>query len=359
MPAPRNVLFVTPDFGENSLGRTYCLWLLARHLGWGTGVVSAKGNALWHPLAGSEFAADCLPRLSARSRRGRVEQLRGTAADFDTVVAVKPLPESYGLARSAVDPSSQTFVLDCDDPDLEAWQLGGLNTRRWILRAGRHPLYMLGMQRMRAAAHREARMITSNPTLQQRHGGSVIAHSRPLPAALAPHTASAPSVAFVGTARRHKGIDQLRHAVSKLSSQGYTLTVTDDAPADAMPHERWVGQVSMERGLEIVAHSDISAIPSLDDVFSRGQLPAKLIDAMMSGRAIVASSLPPISWALSATGRLVPPGDTEALVTALSELRSPSVRNDLGRAARARAETMFTVEALAPAFERACSPAGR
>jgi hypothetical protein len=53
------VTFVTPNFENNSLGRTWVLWSLARALGWSTTVVGVKGRTIWGPLAETGFAADC------------------------------------------------------------------------------------------------------------------------------------------------------------------------------------------------------------------------------------------------------------------------------------------------------------
>ena len=96
----RRVLLVTPNFQNNSLGRTYCLWLLCRELGWQTRVVGVKGDTLWPALAGSDFAADCvLPSGSADDRKAAlVEHVEWS----DVVVAVKPLPTSFGVALELI-----------------------------------------------------------------------------------------------------------------------------------------------------------------------------------------------------------------------------------------------------------------
>jgi glycosyltransferase involved in cell wall biosynthesis len=75
------------------------------------------------------------------------------------------------------------------------------------------------------------------------------------------------------------------------------------------------------------------------------------MDAMMAGRAIVASDIAPIRWALADTGLIVPPGDVDALVTALAGLRDRTIRQQYGVAAHARALAMFSVEAVAPTLD--------
>jgi glycosyltransferase involved in cell wall biosynthesis len=129
--------------------------------------------------------------------------------------------------------------------------------------------------------------------------------------------------------------------------EGSTLTVTADAPSDVLPRERWVGQTSFSGGLDLVDQADVVALVSSPTVYGRGQLPAKLIDAMVAGRAIVASDLPPMRWALGKAGVIVDADDTSALVTALQSLRAPELRRELGDRARQRAIDMFSVEVVA------------
>jgi glycosyltransferase involved in cell wall biosynthesis len=96
-------------------------------------------------------------------------------------------------------------------------------------------------------------------------------------------------------------------------------------------------------------------VPSADTPFARAQLPVKLIDAMMAGRAVIASDLAPIRWALGGTGVLVRPGSAHELVLALRRLtvdESTGV-SYLGALARERALAHFTPQAVAPALAAA------
>jgi glycosyltransferase involved in cell wall biosynthesis len=105
--------------------------------------------------------------------------------------------------------------------------------------------------------------------------------------------------------------------------------------------------------------------------------PYRLIEAMMSGRAVVALDVGPASETLGDAGVLVPPDDPDALAAAcVSLLRSPTRRRSLGEAARRRALGGYTTDRMlggyqalytdlagpppAPAFELALSvPAPR
>ncbi|GAA0458397.1 hypothetical protein Ade02nite_07730 [Paractinoplanes deccanensis] len=71
--------------------------------------------------------------------------------------------------------------------------------------------------------------------------------------------------------------------------------------------------------------------------------PYRLIEAMMSGRAVVGVDVGPAAETLGDAGVLVQPGDPAELAIAISDLlRSPARRRQLGDAARRRALTHFT-----------------
>jgi glycosyltransferase involved in cell wall biosynthesis len=350
----KSVLFVTPFLDDNSTGRTYSLWLLAQSLGYRSEMVAFKGDKVWEPLAGSEFAAAChIQRKS--SWRAKVDWLADTAQNFDVVVAVKPLPDSLGIALAARKKKPFPLVVDVDDPDLEARLL-----RRPLWRAIawrlRHLRFWLSAC-VFPPFHKRTSVMVSNPTLQAKYGGVLVPHVRLDAVESLPHTSSHPVVAFIGTPRPHKGLDVLRAAIASISTEGFSLVVTATAPADAQPWEHWVGNVSLEDGLELVAGADIVVIPSRRGLNSTGQLPVKLVDAMMLGRAVIVSDVAPLPWATGGDALITPEGDVPALTEALLELANPAVRDRLGQSLRSRALELFTVSKTAPAFRRACERA--
>ncbi len=99
------------------------------------------------------------------------------------------------------------------------------------------------------------------------------------------------------------------------------------------------------------------ALPSLDQGYAPAQVPVKLIDAMHAGRAVVASDLPPVRWALGDAGLLVPPGSVGQLSAALVKLADPEVRARLGQAARSRALERFVPGAVSPVVAKVVAAA--
>ena len=331
---------VVHDMGINALGRAYSLSLLAAELGWDYQVSGRSSTGqLWPVVAGTEFASRCRTVSDA-------SQLSELARWSAVVLAIKALPGSFGVALDLARDHRKPLLLDIDDPDLEQ-HAARVRSSRGRLK-GRHEL-----RRSRALkqAAKRRRKIVSNPTLQRAWGGVIVPHVRT--------SGGGPSreaidgrlnVAFVGTARPHKGIDVLRRAVAELSEEGYSLTITDEAPTDPKPWETWTGATSLESGAALAARADIIAVPSLAEGYAPSQLPVKLIDAMMAGAAIIASDLEPIRWALDGTGLLCRPGSVGGLIASLRELRSAERRAELGTSARARALATFTPHKVAPTF---------
>jgi glycosyltransferase involved in cell wall biosynthesis len=96
---------------------------------------------------------------------------------------------------------------------------------------------------------------------------------------------------------------------------------------------------------DLLALADIFAMPSL-----REGLPMALLEAMMAGKAIVASATGGIPEAIydGREGILVPPGKMDALKQGLRALMTdPARRRSLGAAALARATREFTVQVMA------------
>jgi len=346
----------------NAIGRTYSLWLLTEELGWDARIHVPDADRVWAPLQDEKRFRSCF--------RTSIDE----AGSSDVLVAVKPLPGSFGLALRVRARTGHPLVLDVDDPDWE-WAFG-FHRRHAFVRAARRilrgrPAFPVDgggtNRRPHLAAYRESRLrgrarhlgavAISNPTLSRWYPGTLVPHVRvPVPVPSASQGAGL-RVAFVGTPRQHKGIEVLRSAAR--SVDGVRLLVTAAAPPDASSNEEWIGETSLAAGLRLVGDADVVALPSLDTGYARYQFPVKVIDAMLAERAIVASDLAPLRWAAEGAALFVPPGDVESLARALDRLRDPTFRESLGRRGRSMALARFTPQAVAPAFAGLIEEAGR
>lgn len=342
------ITFLTESLENNSLGRTFSLWLLAQELGWQSEIVSSRGADVWAPLSGTEFADHCYSVPPA-------EVSRTVHRECDLLVACKPLEQSLGIALRVGAERRLPILVDIDDPDLEAMMRVGRPVQR-AARAIRRPGRTLRDLRYRKEAV-ERPSIVSNPWLHARYGGTLIPHARVDQGSGDYSSTDRPGLVFVGTNRTHKGVGVLREATARLQEIGFTLTVTDVPPHDAKSWEAWVGQTTLADGASLVKGADIVALPSLHTRQAEGQLPAKLIDAMLLGRAVVVTDVDPMPWAVGDTGLIVKAGSVDELTNALDQLRDPGLRRSLGIAARRRALAEFTVGPLSERFREACAGA--
>jgi glycosyltransferase involved in cell wall biosynthesis len=115
-----------------------------------------------------------------------------------------------------------------------------------------------------------------------------------------------------------------------------------------------VGWVSREQVPLYLRAADLALLPMDDDLINRTKCPAKLVDLMAAGLPIVADAVGEATEYLQGAGRLVPPGDVEAMASAAAELlASPDRARRLGRAARERIRRHYLWEHLATTAEKA------
>ena len=124
--------------------------------------------------------------------------------------------------------------------------------------------------------------------------------------------------------------------------------------------EAFIRSERLEARVHIAANrSDIPDLHALADIFVmpslREGLPLALLEAMVAGKAIVASATGGIPEAIAdgREGILVRPGSLEALAQGIAPLLTDSPRRSaLGTAARERAGREFTVQRMADRYRR-------
>jgi glycosyltransferase involved in cell wall biosynthesis len=147
-----------------------------------------------------------------------------------------------------------------------------------------------------------------------------------------------------------KGFDVLLDALGRVDSP-WQLDVVGDGPEREALHRlavplgdrvRWRGRVTHARLPAIFAAADAVVVPSrVDASADRDGLPNVVLEAMASGRPVVACDVAAIATAVDdgITGLLVGPDDPAALAAAIERLAGDQVlRSRLGVQARAAAE---------------------
>ena len=165
-------------------------------------------------------------------------------------------------------------------------------------------------------------------------------------------------VAFVGGLLQAKGVHDLIPALGGIRELrplalfggfGPEESVMRRTLADAGVEARFLGMVPHEQVARIFGAADVVALPS----HAEG-LPTVLCEAMLAGRAVVATSVGGIPEIVrdGVTGRLVPAGDVAALSASLRLLAAqPETRRAYEREAATFAQRCLTWRTNASAYE--------
>jgi sugar transferase (PEP-CTERM/EpsH1 system associated) len=174
----------------------------------------------------------------------------------------------------------------------------------------------------------------------------------------------APGGLAFGTAGRLAAIKDLPNVIRAFARvvtahPGARLAIVGDGEERAKC-EALVREHRLERSVWLAGErSDVPQVLRALDVFvlgSRGEgMPNAVLEAMATGLPVVATRVGGTpELVVPETGRLVPPGDPEALADAMiAYARDDEARALAGRAARARATDAFDLDAMARAYQRA------
>ena len=171
-----------------------------------------------------------------------------------------------------------------------------------------------------------------------------------------------------------KGVDTLLRALHDLTGRGasWQFTVAGDGPEGPRLADlarglkidasvRWLGAVNNERVIELLAETDVFALPCRTDASGdRDGIPVALIEAMACGVPVVSGDLPAIRELIrdGHSGRLVNGTDAKALTAALLQMRDASTRQNLSAGGRHRVEEEFSLQLNIDRLEGALANCG-
>jgi glycosyltransferase involved in cell wall biosynthesis len=342
----------------NALGRA---WVFSRLLEEDFDVelvVSARpDDRIWRPLERSgmqprRWFVRTLPGFRWRAPELARELVRG-----DLIIAIKPRLHSFGLALAAKQVRQRPVLLDIDDWELgffSPWADAALAPFSWVSAASN-----VYTRWYFTRTHLADAITVTSTYLAERFGGTWLPHARSedhqrkVSTGLSPH----PLVMFVGTPRRHKGLADLVQAFRAVRTPGAELRIIGGdrdrrlvAMAAADPRIVVEPSVSIDSMPERLSQAWLVVIPQRDEAPSRAQLPAKLMDAMAFGKAIVSTDVGDIPrWLAGDAGVVVPPSDPARLGAAIEELLGDgALRARLGENARQRFAELGSDRAVRP-----------
>ncbi|HET8577310.1 MAG TPA: glycosyltransferase family 4 protein [Methylomirabilota bacterium] len=363
------------DLADNAAGRAHLLAHLLEPIARVEVVGPCYGDRVWEPVAGDGVAQRTVSgrRLPAfaLSLRALLEM-----ADGDLLYASKPRLTSAGIGYLKRLIARRPLLLDIDD-----WEVGFFLRSGFWGTAGRalnlaNPTSLPWTWLMERFSGAADGITVASRFLQQRFGGVLIPHVRDTeawkpggvdPAGARRRLGIGPErvVMFLGTPRGYKGVDDLAAAVARLGRRDVVLALVGTDPASAtgralvarLPCVRLVGRVPFAQVPEFLSAADVVAVPQRDTPDTRGQVPAKIFDAMALARPVISTRVSMIPEILEGCGLLVAPGDVAALAQGIAHLLDrPDEARRLGQRARERCVERYSFSAarrdLFPLVER-------
>ena len=358
----RTIVMLPLDFSSNCIGRTVLFADMLSRFYEVYIIGSSTTGSVWEPVRDkiSTFNYSIYKsgsRILLLNLFKNARKLLTKIADIrpDAIYAFKPLPSSYGVGLLyKLKKSKIPLILDVDD-----WELG------LALSAGWKAFPSLLISALMENSIRMADALTvSSHFLRDTFGGCYIPHAvdtdffdpskynrEKIREQLG--VSEEAIISFIGTPRKHKGVDTIIFALFKLLKKEedykkFKFLFTGD------PRDPYVKSlVNLSYGLlgknrtlflglrpkveepHLLMASDIIVIPQKPTYASLGQVPAKVFTAMSMAKPIIASNISDLPIILKGCGILVPPGDVNALTDRIAYLMEhPEVAFTLGRQAR-------------------------
>jgi glycosyltransferase involved in cell wall biosynthesis len=355
-----SVILVSQDVSNNSYGRAHLLAQMLSRSHEVEIIGPASRGVVWEPLA-DDPSVPCTILSSIECFR---HILDSTA---EVVYAVKPRVTSFGVPLLTRIANHKPLLLDIDD-----WEWGYAHfyngTWRRKLRSvtritdENNMAYTWLLEKLAATA--EQRSVASR-FLQELFGGELIPHARDT-ARFDPSRFDGPQckaelglsgrkvVLFLGTPMKHKGLAQLAEAIDRLERRDVTLLVVGatQLQASRLPDKEFIRTIERQPFADMPkfqAAADLVVLFQSDIPAARGQVPAKVFDAMAMAKPIIASDVSDLPAILEDCGEIVRHGDVESLSKKMAGLLDdPSRAAELGRRARQRCIERYSYDAVAP-----------
>lgn len=300
------------------------------------------------------------------------------AIDGDIIYAVKPKPTSYGVALLKQLLNRRPVLLDIDDWEL-SW-LGGDRDRyrptpkqflRDILKSDgalKNPEHRLYLEWMENLVPRANAITVDTQFLKDRFGGTYLPNGKDThlfdperfdaDAIRAKYGLSEYRVLmFPGTARPHKGLEDVLVALEHLNQPDLRLVIVGGRKPDNYDDlllEKW-GQwivrlptFPTEQMPELVAAAHVVVVPQRLTETAQAQCPIKLTDGMAMAKPILSTTVGDIPLVLGETGYLVQSSTPMEIAEQIQWIFDHwEEACDRGQQARQRCIQYYSIEAMA------------
>lgn len=360
------------NLSGNSLGRAFLLAdiLEMNHT---VEIIGPKfSDKIWPPVSGernyvSVESSPLIHRFPLDASKLLAE------IDGDVIIASKQRTSSYGLGLIKKGLTGIPLILDIDD-----WESG------FYFSQSSHPYlknlpylascnsfyYTRFLENLSGFADE---VTVSNTFLKSKFGGELVPHVRDteqfspqkFDKIRSRQQLGIPEeekiVMFSGSPAPHKGVEDLIEAFPLTGASNCRLYLVGVGDSEYENYIKEIAGISIEivgqKPWHQIPHwitaADIITVPQRSSDISKGQLPAKLFDAMALGKTILATDVGDIPLVIGDAGVIVEPGSPDAIRRELTNLMDDDeYRSLLGTRARQRCVAEYSYKKYRPILDK-------
>ncbi len=371
------VSIIAPDLSGGGGTRAYLLSQVMQRLNYDVSVFGFLFQEKLYPVPPSGLnvsyvSGNTYPKVLLSAQK-LVKKIDG-----DILYAIKPRPTSFGVALLKKMISRRPIILDIDDWEL-SWH-GGDNFRyspspkqltrdiiksQGALRNPDHPAYLKFIEKF--ICHADA-VTVDTVFLQNRFGGTYLPNGKDT-GLFNPDDYNSEIcrenlglsqyrvLMFPGTARPHKGLEDVLQALDRLNEPDIRLVLVGGREIGdgyieylASNWEKWVirlPQFPVEKMPQVVAAAHLIVVPQRNVITAEAQFPIKLTDAMAMAKPILATRVGDIPEILGETGYLVEPSSPEQIAKTIQLIfQDMEKASEKGKMARERCIKYYSIDTM-------------
>ena len=328
-----SVSVVAPDLAGGGTTRVYLVANALQHIGCDVTVVGAQFAPQLYPVPPDNLKVVPVPAVRSLKYAIALKDIL-SHLNSDIIYAIKPRPTSFGSALLKKLTTGKPLLLDIDDWEM-SWHghpyrpgpkqlIRDALTPNGALHNPEHPAYMEWMESL---VPRADAVTASTRFLQTRFDGHYLPNSKDTSLFDPQHYNPESSrekyglsgyrvLMFPGTARPHKGLEDVLIALEQLDQPDLRLVIVGGRKPDSYEDDlfkrwgRWLIKLPrfpMATMAEVVSAAHVVVVPQRDYKTARAQFPLKLTDGMAMAKPIISTTVGDIPEILPHCGYLADP----------------------------------------------------
>jgi len=368
-----SVSVVAPDLAGGGTTRVYLVANALQKIGCEVTVVGAQFAPQLYPAPPDNLKVCAVPAVRSLKYAIALKALL-SHLNTDIIYAIKPRPTSFGTALLKKITAGKPLLLDIDDWEM-SWNrdryrpgpkqlIRDVFTPTGALHNPEHPVYLEWMESLVARADA---VTNSTRFLQERFGGHYLPNSKdtvlfdpqhydPIHSRDKYGLANYRVLMFPGTARPHKGLEDVLIALDQLNEPDLRLVIVGGRKPDGYEDdlfERWgqwlikLPRFPMSEMAEVVSAAHAVVVPQRDYETARAQFPLKLTDGMAMAKPIVSTTVGDIPEILADCAYLAAPESPSQLAEQITLIfQDWAAATQAGIRARSRCIERYSLAAM-------------